>query len=87
MKNTFVNLFRSISSSHPFAVPGEGDGYVKSATGGAITGPKVSRHGSSRSDIPNFGILGDDIDPRDIYSSKRSLSKQKQKVQLAMKLK
>ena len=59
------------------------NGSIKSATGGAIPGPKVSRQGSSRSDIPNFGILGDDIDPRDIYSSKRSTSKQELKVKVS----
>ena len=62
-------------------MPGEDDGYVRSATGGAIPGPKVPRNGSSRSDIPNFGVLGDEIDPRHIYSSKRSPSTQGGKVQ------
>ena len=78
-KIDFLFYCRSLSS-HPFAVPGEGEGYVKSDTGGAIPGPKVPRNGSSRSDIPNFGVMGEDIDPRNIYSSKRSPSKTKGKV-------
>ena len=49
-------------------MPGEEERYVKSDTGGAIPGPKVPRSGSSRSDIPNFGVLGDDIDPRNIQA-------------------
>ena len=73
-------------SSHPFAVHGSADGYVRSATGGAIPGPKVPRNGSSRSDVPDFGVVGDDIDPRQIYSSKRSPSKHNRKVQLAQQL-
>jgi hypothetical protein len=81
-----LSAFCRSLSSHPFAVPGSDDGYVRSATGGAIPGPKVPRNGSSRSDIPNFGILGDDIDPRHIYSSKRSPSKHNRKVQLAEQL-
>ena len=75
----FLFLCRTLSS-HPFAVPGEEERYVRSDTGGAIPGPKVPRSGSSRSDIPNFGVLGNEIDPRNIYSSKRSPLKTKEKV-------
>ena len=62
-------------SSSP-AVPEER--YIKSATGGYIPGPPISRQGSSRksarSDIPWYGSEGDDIDPRMLYRNRSRIS-------------
>ena len=67
------NYARAVNS-HPFAIPEE-ESYIKSATGGAIPGPKVSRspqrgggRHSPRADVPRFGVVGDEIDPRNIFS-------------------
>ena len=55
--------------------------YIKSATGGYIPGPPISRQGSSRRDIPWHGVEGDDIDPRQLYRnhSRMSMSRQPSK--------
>ena len=52
--------------------------YIKSATGGYIPGPPISRQGptrrSARSDIPWYGAEGDDIDPSTLYRNKSRMS-------------
>ncbi|XP_023323821.1 adenylyl cyclase-associated protein [Eurytemora carolleeae] len=51
----------SSNSSHPFGVP-EIQEYIQSDSGGAIPGPKVFRSQTSvRSDIPRYGVFGEDI--------------------------
>ena len=67
------NLARGARSSSREQQAGSGSGseerYIKSATGGYIPGPPISRQGSTRSraDIPWYGVEGDDIDPGKIY--------------------
>ena len=77
--SVFVLSFKYVCcltrSSSP-AVPEER--YIKSATGGYIPGPPISRQGSSRksarSDIPWYGSEGDDIDPRMLYRNRSRIS-------------
>ena len=65
------NLARGARSSSREQQAGSGaeERYIKSATGGYIPGPPISRQGSTRSraDIPWYGVEGDDIDPGKIY--------------------
>jgi len=66
------NSMRSTSSENLGSTTEER--FVKSATGGYIPGPPISRQGSSRSDIPWYGPDGDDIDPRKIYRNHSRMS-------------
>ena len=67
--------FRSRSSESKVVAVTE-ERFIKSATGGYIPGPPISRQGSSRSDIPWYGVEGDDIDPRRIYRNHSRMSRQ-----------
>ena len=73
-----INQCNFFSSSSHDPVPVKEDRFIKSATGGFIPGPPISRRGSSRSDIPWHGVEGDDIDPRQLYRnhSRMSMSRQ-----------
>ena len=73
--------FRSTSSENISSARGER--FVKSATGGYIPGPPISRQGSSRSDIPWYGPEGDDIDPRKIYRNHSRMSHRRQSKSLS----
>ena len=73
MWNNIVSRSRSSESK---IVPVTEERYIKSATGGYIPGPPISRQGSSRSDIPWYGVEGDDIDPRRIYRNHSRMSRQ-----------
>lgn len=69
------NLARNARSKSPAVSE---DRYIKSATGGYIPGPPISRQGShrgsGRSDIPWYGPKGDDIDPSLLYRNKSRMS-------------